>query len=229
MKIVSAEVFVTCPGRNFVTLKITTDSGLTGLGDATLNGRELSVASYLKDHLCPQLIGRDAHRIEDIWQFFYKGAYWRRGPVTMSAISAIDMALWDIKAKAANMPLYQLLGGASREGVMVYCHTTGHSIDEVLDDYARHKEMGFKAIRVQCGVPGMKTTYGMAKGKGLAYEPATKGDWPEEQLWSTEKYLDFTPKLFEAVRNKFGFHEHLLHDMHHRLTPIEASRFGKSI
>ncbi|EFU2613201.1 TPA: hypothetical protein HNJ19_02105 [Escherichia coli] len=82
MKIVKAEVFVTCPGRNFVTLKITTEDGITGLGDATLNGRELSVASYLQDHLCPQLIGRDAHRIEDIWQFFYKGAYWRRGPVT---------------------------------------------------------------------------------------------------------------------------------------------------
>ena len=82
MKIVAADVFVTCPGRNFVTLKITTDDGIVGLGDATLNGRELSVASYLKDHLCPQLIGRDAHRIEDIWQFFYKGAYWRRGPVT---------------------------------------------------------------------------------------------------------------------------------------------------
>lgn len=174
MKIVGAEVFVTCPGRNFVTLKITTEDGITGLGDATLNGRELPVASYLTDHLCPQLIGRDARRIEDIWQFFYKGAYWRRGPVTMSAISAVDMALWDIKAKAANMPLYQLLGGASREGVMVYCHTTGHTIDDVLEDYARHKEQGFKAIRVQCGVPGMKTTYGMAKGKGLAYEPATK-------------------------------------------------------
>ena len=152
MKIIAADVFVTCPGRNFVTLKITTASGLCGLGDATLNGRELSVASYLKDHLCPQLIGRDASRIEDIWQFFYKGAYWRRGPVTMSAISAIDMALWDIKAKAANMPLYQLLGGASREGVMVYCHTTGRTIDEVLEDYAKHQQMGFKAIRVQCGV-----------------------------------------------------------------------------
>ncbi|ENL7389084.1 starvation-sensing protein RspA, partial [Shigella flexneri] len=228
-KTYQAEVFVTCPGRNFVTLKITTEDGITGLGDATLNGRELSVASYLQDHLCPRLIGRDAHRIEDIWQFFYKGAYWRRGPVTMSAISAVDMALWDIKAKAANMPLYQLLGGASREGVMVYCHTTGHSIDEALDDYARHQELGFKAIRVQCGIPGMKTTYGMSKGKGLAYEPATKGQWPEEQLWSTEKYLDFMPKLFDAVRNKFGFNEHLLHDMHHRLTPIEAARFGKSI
>lgn len=86
MKIINAEVFVTCPGRNFVTLKITTDAGITGLGDATLNGRELSVASYLRDHLCPQLIGRDAQRIEDIWQFFYKGAYWRRGPVTMVTV-----------------------------------------------------------------------------------------------------------------------------------------------
>lgn len=99
MKIVKAEVFVTCPGRNFVTLKITTEDGITGLGDATLNGRELSVASYLQDHLCPQLIGRDAHRIEDIWQFFYKGAYWRRGPVTMSAISAVIWRCGILKPK----------------------------------------------------------------------------------------------------------------------------------
>ena len=83
LKIVSAKVIVTCPGRNFVTLKIETSDGVTGLGDATLNGRELAVASYLNDHLIPCLIGRDAHAIEDIWQYFYRGAYWRRGPVTM--------------------------------------------------------------------------------------------------------------------------------------------------
>ena len=99
MKIVKAEVFVTCPGRNFVTLKITTEDGITGLGDATLNGRELSVASYLQDHLCPQLIGRDAHRIEDIWQFFYKGAYWRRGPVTMSAFQRLIWRCGILKPK----------------------------------------------------------------------------------------------------------------------------------
>ncbi len=212
MKIVKAEVFVTCPGRNFVTLKIAAEDGITGLGDATLNGRELSVASSFRITFVRQLIGRDAHRIEDIWQFFYKGAYWRRGPVTMSAISAVDMALWDVKTKAANMPLTSYSAARLREGVMVYCHTTVSSIDEALDDYARHQELGFKAIRVQCGIPGMKTTYGMSKGKGLAYEPATKGQWPEEQLWSTEKYLDFMPKLFDAVRNKFGFNEHLLHE-----------------
>src|SRR5690242_14811135 len=112
--IVAARVIVTCPGRNFVTLKIETKSGSYGLGDATLNGRELAVASYLTDHVIPCLVGRDAHQIEDIWQYLYRGAYWRRGPVTMTAIAAVDMALWDIKAKLANMPLYQLLGGASR-------------------------------------------------------------------------------------------------------------------
>src|SRR5467141_291743 len=110
MKITDAKVIVCSPGRNFVTLKITTDDGIHGLGDATLNGRELAVVSYLADHVVPCLIGRDAHQIEDIWQFLYRGAYWRRGPVTMSAISAVDTALWDIKAKVAGLPLYQLLG-----------------------------------------------------------------------------------------------------------------------
>jgi L-alanine-DL-glutamate epimerase-like enolase superfamily enzyme len=69
MKITGARVVVTCPRRNFVTLKIETDGGLAGLGDATLNGRELAVASYLSDHVVPCLVGRDAHRIEDISQY----------------------------------------------------------------------------------------------------------------------------------------------------------------
>jgi mannonate dehydratase len=227
MKIVEAKVIVCCPGRNFVTLKIVTDEGTYGVGDATLNGRELAVASYLQDHLCPLLIGRDPHRIEDIWQYFYKGAYWRRGPVTMAAIAAVDMALWDIKGKVAGMPLYQLLGGASREHVIVYSHATGRDIPETLDALEKYRAKGFKAIRAQCGVPGVKSVYGVSKGNA-AYEPATK-DWPEEQSWSTEKYLDFAPKLFDAVRARFGFDLHLLHDVHHRLTPIEAARLGKSI
>ena len=109
MKITAARVIVCCPGRNFVTLKIETDEGLTGVGDATLNGRELAVAAYLTEHVIPLLIGRDARRIEDTWQYLYKGAYWRRGPVTMSAIAAVDTALWDLKARRANLPLFRLL------------------------------------------------------------------------------------------------------------------------
>src|SRR3546814_19919515 len=93
LRIRGARVVVTCPGRNFVTLVIGTDQGLTGIGDTTLNGRELAVASYLTDHVIPNLIGRDAHRIEDIWQFLSRGAYWRRGPVTLSALAPVHTAL----------------------------------------------------------------------------------------------------------------------------------------
>lgn len=227
MKIESARVIVTCPGRNFVTLKIVTADGATGLGDATLNGRELAVASYLTDHVIPCLIGRDAHRIEDVWQFLYKGAYWRRGPVTMAAIAAVDTALWDLKAKAAGLPLYQLLGGRSRDGAMVYAHANGRDLAETVDRVGEYLEKGYKAVRAQSGIPGVDGVYGIGKKDGH-YEPATKG-LPQESVWATEPYLDFAPKLFEALRDRYGMGPHLLHDVHHRLTPIEAARLGKSL
>jgi mannonate dehydratase len=224
-RIERVDVLVSSPGRNFVTLKLTTSDGVTGLGDATLNGRELAVASYLRDHLAPLLVGRDPARIEDTWQYLYKGAYWRRGPVTMTAIAAVDMALWDIKGKVANLPVYQLLGGRARDGVLVYSHASGGDVEELLDDVARFRELGYKAIRAQASVPGVGT-YGVRKG--TVYEPAATS-LPDEQPWSTESYLDFAPGYLRAVRERFGFDFHLLHDIHHRLTPIEAARFGKSV
>jgi mannonate dehydratase len=227
MKITNARVIVTSPGRNFVTLKIETDQGLHGLGDATLNGRELAVASYLTDHVIPTLIGRDAQRIEDIWQYLYKGAYWRRGPVTMSAISAVDTALWDLKAKQAGLPLYQLLGGACREGVMVYGHANGETVEETLDEAEAYLARGYLAVRLQSGVPGLASTYGVS-GDKLFYEPAD-GANPTEHLWSTERYMRAAPGLFEAARERLGWEAHLLHDVHHRLTPIEAARLGKDL
>lgn len=226
-KIIDAKVIVTCPGRNFVTLKIITDEGVYGLGDATLNGRELAVASYLTDHVVPCLIGCDAHRIEDVWQYLYKGAYWRRGPVTMTAIAAVDMALWDIKGKIAGLPVYQLLGGASREGVMVYGHANGTSIEDTVKVALEYQAQGYKAIRLQCGVPGMASTYGVSKDKYF-YEPAD-ADLPTENVWNTSKYLRVVPELFKAAREALGWDVHLLHDIHHRLTPIEAGRLGKDL
>lgn len=227
LEIVAAKVIVTCPGRNFVTLKITTRDGLTGVGDATLNGRELAVASYLSDHVIPCLICRDAHRIEDIWQFLYRGAYWRRGPVTMSAIAAVDMALWDIKGKAAGLPLYQLLGGAARDGVMVYGHANGETIDDTVREALRYRDLGYKAIRLQSGVPGLASTYGVSKDR-LFYEPADS-HLPTENRWSSAKYMRVVPELFAAAREALGWDVHLLHDVHHRLTPIEAARLGKDL
>jgi mannonate dehydratase len=227
MKITNAKVIVTCPGRNFVTLRIETDAGLHGLGDATVNGRELAVVSYLNDHVLPTLIGRDAQQIEDIWQYLYRGAYWRRGPITMAAIGAVDTALWDIKARQAKLPLYQLLGGASREGVMVYGHANGETIEETIAEARKYQAMGYRAIRLQSGIPGMKSTYGVSRDK-LFYEPADAAN-PTENIWSTAKYLPTVPKLFEAARAALGWDVHLLHDVHHRLTPIEAARLGRDL
>jgi mannonate dehydratase len=227
MKITDARVFVCSPGRNFVTLKITTDEGVFGLGDATLNGRELAVASYLSEHVVPCLIGRDPFQTEDIWQYLYRGAYWRKGPVTMTAISAVDVALWDIKGKALGQPLYNLLGGRCRDGVTVYGHANGRDIEETSDKVAEHIELGYKAVRAQSGVPGLASTYGVAK-HGSTYEPAERG-LPTEHVWSTEKYLQHVPTLFDTLRSRFGADVHLLHDAHHRLTPIQAARLGKAL
>jgi mannonate dehydratase len=227
MRIVDAKVIVCCPGRNFVTLKLVTEDGVYGLGDATLNGRELAVASYLADHLVPLLIGRDARRIEDTWQYLYKGAYWRRGPVTMAAIGAVDTALWDIAGKRMNVPVYQLLGGASRDRVLVYAHANGRTLDDTVAAVAHQQQLGYKAIRAQCGIPGIEHAYGIAKGDAR-YEPAEK-DKPLETVWSTEAYLAFVPSVFERLRREFGSELHLLHDVHHRLTPVEAGRLGRAL
>jgi mannonate dehydratase len=227
MKIVDAKVIVCSPGRNFVTLKLITEDGVHGLGDATLNGRELSVASYLNDHVIPLLIGRDARRIEDTWQYLYKGAYWRRGPVTMTAIAAVDTALWDLKAKSLNVPLYQLLGGASREAVLVYGHASGSDIEKTLGSFGHFLNLGYKAVRAQSGIPGLTNTYGIGLG-GTTYEPAEK-DAPPENQWSTEHYLRFVPQLFARLRKEFGPEVHMMHDAHHRLTPLEAARLGKEL
>jgi len=226
MKITTASVNVCSPGRNFTTL-IETDEGIYGLGDGTLNGRELAVVSYLREHLIPCLTGRDPFQIEDIWQYLYRGAYWRRGPVTMSAIGAVDMALWDIKGKALNTPAYNLLGGKSRNGVLVYAHANGADIEQTIDAVARQIDLGYLAVRAQSGIPGLASTYGVAKGN-KPYEPAERG-LPSESLWSTEKYLRHVPELFERARQQFGEDIHLLHDCHHRLTPIEAARLGKEL
>lgn len=226
-EIVAARVIVTSPGRNFVTLKIETRSGLSGLGDATLNGRELAVAAYLEHHVIPNLIGRDAGRIEDTWQFLYRGAYWRRGPVTMTAIAAVDVALWDILGKMAGLPLYRLLGGRSRDGVLVYGHASGRDIEETSAEVRRYRELGYHAVRAQCGVPGLAKPYGVSRLKN-AYEPA-ESELPLETVWSTPAYLNVVPRLFERLRADHGAELELLHDAHHRPTPIEAARLARDL
>jgi len=228
MRIEKVDVIVTSPGRNFVTLRLTTSDGVVGLGDATLNGRELAVASYLRDHLAALLVGREADNIEDTWQYLYRGAYWRRGPVTMAAVAAVDMALWDIKGKVAGLPVYQLLGGRSRAGALAYGHASGSTVETLNTSIHNLLDDGFKAIRVQTGVPGLAKVYGVghdqAAGQKYDYEPAGRTAVPVEEDWDTAAYLRHIPRVFEAVRAEFGDALPLLHDAHHRLTPNQAAR-----
>jgi len=232
LKIVSAQVFVGGPGKNYVTLKIMTDQGIYGLGDATLNNRETLPAAYLQDYLIPNLIGRDPRNSEDIWQFFYKGAYFRRGPIAMAAFGAIDMALWDIKAKLASMPLYQLFGGKSREGALVYAHATGADLEDLMESISFYKDQGYKAVRVQCGIPGMPSaSYGVSETRGDVKNYITdfSGIQPKVEIWDTDRYLRYMPTALNAIRERFGPELKILHDVHHRLLPREAAEFAKQV
>ncbi|WP_299301402.1 D-mannonate dehydratase ManD [uncultured Brachybacterium sp.] len=237
MAIDRIDVNVTSPGRNFVTAIVTTSDGITGLGDGTLNGRELSVVSYLRDHVAPTLIGRDESQIESIWQYLYRSPYWRRGPVTMAAVSAIDMALWDIAAKKAGEPLYKLLGGASRSGLLTYAHASGTTIERLNEAIHGYVEQGFQAVRIQSGVPGLDQIYGVhdsEPGGKYEYEPAGRAAAgaplrPTEETWDTAAYLRHLPTVFAGVREEFGPALHLLHDGHHRMRPIEAAKLAKSL
>jgi len=229
MKIKDIKVFVCSPGRNFVTVKVTTEDGTYGLGDATVNGRELAVVTYLEEHVVPCLIGRDANTIEDIWQYLYKGVYWRRGPITMAAVAAIDMALWDIKGKVAGMPVYQLLGGKCRQSITLYAHANGENIDDTLDKVEECIKRGFKAVRLQSAIPWLSETYGVLWDKKDYFELQGNRPLPPEQEWSTAKYFKLVPELFKKARERFGDEVEFLHDVHSRLTPIESAKLGKML
>ncbi len=237
MKITDVRVIVTCPGRNYVAVKIVTDEpGLYGVGDATLNGRELAVASALRDHIAPLLIGRDPDQIEDIWQSLFRGTYWRGGPVLMTALAGIDCALWDIKGKRAGLPVYSLLGGKTRDGAWCYTHCGGRSNSEVEDSVRDAMARGFRHVRVQIAVPDALGTYGTggaAEAGTATWFGATGGDGGSmpavEAHWEPASYLRVVAPMFEHLRSRLGYEIELLHDVHERLNPIQAARLAREL
>jgi mannonate dehydratase len=221
MKITEVRTIVTCPGRNYVLLKILTDAGVYGVGDATLNGRELSVAETLKEHIGPWLVGKDPRRIEDIWQELFRGTYWRGGPVLQTALAGVDMALWDIKGKLANLPCYELFGGKCREKVRIYSHCGGNSFEEALDSARRLMERGVTVLRIHCGVPG-------SGGK-------PDFDWMGDEarkvasFWDPAAYCRTMPKFFAFLRENLGEEIDFCHDVHERINPIQACKLAKDL
>ena len=230
MKITEVRVIVTCPaGQTFVAVKILTDSGVYGVGEGTKNGRELAVAALLEHHIAPTLIGRDPGAIEDIWKMLYKGAYWRGGPMQMTALAAVDMALWDIKGKVAGMPVYALLGGPARTKLLTYAHTHGRDFQEAADEILKAQAAGYKVIRTQVEVPGAPGAYGAEDQSDPGFQRAKEMRLPYEGTWEPEPYLRIVPRLFDYLRSHIGWDVNLFHDAHGRLTPSEAARLIREL
>jgi mannonate dehydratase len=221
LRITEVKVIVTCPGRNYVFVKVLTDQpGLYGIGEGTLNGSEPIVAEAIR-HISHLLIGRDPQQIEDLWHLVYRQGYWRGGPIFMAALAAFDFALWDIKGKQAGLPVYQLLGGKARDGVMCYSHAHGKDAVETEDSARALIERGFKVVRCQVG------DYGGVGNVG-ELPPVTPGT-PKTRIYEPTPNLLAIPKLFAHLRDKLGMEIELFHDAHEQLQPIEAARLVKEL
>ena len=206
-------------GSRLIIVKIiTSDPGLYGIGCATFTQRFRAVHTAIEEHLKPFLIGRDVDRIEETWQMSMVNSYWRNGPVLNNAISGVDQALWDIKGKRANMPVYQLLGGKCREGAAVYSHAGGSSPEEVVDSVREFMDKGYRYIRVQQGGYGGKATR-MVKPENA----------PDGAYFDRKEYMRNHLRMFEQIRKDVGDEVELLHDIHERLHPIEAVGFAKDV
>ncbi len=223
--ITDVQTILTAPeGIRLVIVKVlTSEPGLYGLGCATFTQRALAVATAIDEYLKPFAIGRDVDRIEDFYQAAYVSSYWRSGPVLNNALSGVDQALWDIKGKRANMPVYQLLGGKVREAAPVYVHASGSEPQEVEDRAREYMEQGFRHIRCQMAIPGL-TTYGSRGGKTLqALSPE------QTRTWEPGPYMRAVPRLFEHLRTTLGDEVELLHDVHERIPPIDGVWLAKAL
>lgn len=220
IRIENVKTILTQPGhsRLVIVKLITSEPGLYGLGCATFTQGIHAVHAAIEKHLKPFLIGRDVDRIEEIWQMAMVHGYWRNGPVLNNAVSGVDQALWDIKGKRAGMPVYQLLGGKTREAAAVYVHADGRDQAEVTENAHRLREQGYRFIRIQMG------GYGGPNMKQIKPEKAPPGNYYDPRLYRRDMI-----RMIEHVRLQLGDEIELLHDIHERLHPIDAVQFAKDV
>lgn len=226
VKIRSVKAIATAPeGSNLIVVKIeTTEPGLYGLGCATFTQRAVAVVAAINSYLHDFCVGKDVDNIEDMWQSFYVSSYWRNGPVLNNALSGLDEALWDIKGKRANMPVYQLLGGKSRFAVECYEHASGNTAEAVAESVQKYIAQGFRHIRIQQGGYGGTGALALKpdfKGAGYGYE--------KDNYMNERAYLKSVPKMFEMVRKAVGDDVELLHDVHERVQPMDAINMIKAV
>lgn len=218
------KTFVTAPqGLNLVVVRVeTSEPELYGIGCATFTWRHKAVVTAIDDYLRPMLLNQSVHNIEDIWQTMMGSSYWRNSPVLNNAMSGVDEALWDIKGKLANMPLYELFGGKCREGIAAYRHADGKCREEVEERVLMYLEEGYRYVRCQMG------TYGGNFGGGMQ-SLAQPDNSPSGAYYSPKLYMKSTLQLFDYLRSKLGFEVELLHDVHERLSPVDVLGFAKEM
>lgn len=231
------EVFLTAPNNiDLVVVKVHTNvDGLYGLGCATFTQRAAAVKTTIENYLKPFLIGHDASNIEDIWHTSNVNAYWRNGPISNNALSGIDMALWDIKGKIAGLPVYQLLGGKTRDGVALYRHTDGATHEEVAESVREIMKEGYQYARCQLGMYGGAGTEdtGLISTKMKRAESLSRKISPKNLrngvYFDPDAYAKSIEELFKYLRKEFGNDIELIHDVHERVSPIEAVRLAKKL
>ncbi|HIA17112.1 MAG TPA: starvation-sensing protein RspA [Dehalococcoidia bacterium] len=244
LQIRDVRVILTEPDNiRLVIVKIeTTEPELYGIGCATFTQRPTAVVSAVNDYLRPFLIGKNPADIEDIWQSSYVSSYWRNGPVLNNALSGVDQALWDIKGKLANMPVYDLFGGKARDAAAVYVHSTGDDLQEVEDRARAFIDQGFHYIRVQVATPGY-ATYGsrgavaddsLQTGPGVITDRVTKFDSNTIYahpggIFEPRPYIKSALGLFEHIRATIGWDIEILHDVHERIPPIMGVDLAKEV
>ncbi|MCL4507725.1 MAG: galactonate dehydratase [Chloroflexi bacterium] len=196
MKITNVETYPVWGGfRNFLFVVVDTDEGISGVGEAGITGRELAVAGAI-EHFKPLLIGQDPARIEHIWQMLYRGGFFPAQRILTSAISAIDIALWDIKGKALGVPIYELLGGRVRDKVVCYPHNGGGDIPSLVESCLKSREEGWKFVR-----------WGLPEEGGIL-EP--------------RRAVQTAIKQFQTVREAVGDDIEITFDVHTRLDLPDA-------
>jgi mannonate dehydratase len=221
LKITKIRTIQTRPNAGWTIVKVeTTEPGLYGIGSAGDFFRPGTIPPAV-EVLAQGLLGRDPDEIEDIWQSSYMSSLWRNNATMNLALSGVDMALWDLKGKRANMPVYQLLGGRCRVAVPVYDHAhEATTFDGVVEGVRASMERGFTHIRIQLG--GYGGGGFIDPGKGI--RPV---GGPQGRVFDEDLYIETIPKLFEYVRSKVGFEPKLLHDAQEHFTPLKAIQLAK--
>lgn len=204
MKITAIQSYTVGQERNFFFVVVETDSGLRGVGEGGVTWREAATAGFV-EALAPLLVGQDPFRTEHLWQVMFRSGFFPAGRVGAAAISAIDIALWDIKAQALGVPLYQLLGGLVRDKVACYPHVRGNSPQALAEASRQLLAEGWRFLRTEL----------RAEVDGALFEPAAA--------------VQRGVADFAAMREAVGDAAEILVDVHTRLDPADAISYCRQL